>query len=112
MTDVWLPVAVSCMGRETAVSVSFPRSSEMAFMSGSPVLTDERFNQQGDARGGGFGGQGRGNYDDPAGAPTNYSTMTVGGSITATAVLLVLLVGAAIFGWLQVDQPPRAFNEL
>jgi len=70
-------------------------------MSGSPVLSDERFGQE-TQRAGGYGG---GPYGSTGYAPpAQYSNMTVGGSITATAVLLILLVGAAAFGWSQVAQ--------
>jgi len=36
----------------------------------------------------------------------DYATMTVSGSITATAVLLILLVGAAFVGWNAVEVNP------
>lgn len=36
----------------------------------------------------------------------DYATMTVSGSVTATAVLLILLVGAAFFGWNAVEVNP------
>jgi uncharacterized YccA/Bax inhibitor family protein len=62
----------------------------MAFMSGSPVLTDERFGQE--------------TRQAYAERPTGLSTMTVGGTVTAAGVLMVLLVAAAAFGWSQVTQ--------
>jgi uncharacterized YccA/Bax inhibitor family protein len=60
----------------------------MALMNGSPVLTDERFGPQTAAY--------------PVGAAR--STMTIGGTITATGVLLVLLTAAGAVGWLQVPE--------
>jgi uncharacterized YccA/Bax inhibitor family protein len=36
----------------------------------------------------------------------DYATMTVSGSVTATAVLLILLIGAAFFGWNAVEVNP------
>lgn len=69
----------------------------MARFSGSPVLTNDKFAEQTrEARAGGG----------------TYSTMTIGGSLTATAVLLVLLVGAAAFGWSQVSAPEPYVNSL
>jgi uncharacterized YccA/Bax inhibitor family protein len=83
----------------------------MAFMRGSPVLTDQKFQEQtNEARAGAAGGAGGfGRQYDPStpAAPmpsTSYSVMTVGGSVTATCVLMVLLLGAAAFGWSQVVQ--------
>lgn len=38
-----------------------------------------------------------------------YATMTVGGSVSATAVLLVVLITFGVFGWNAVEAPP---NEL
>jgi uncharacterized YccA/Bax inhibitor family protein len=83
----------------------------MAFMRGSPVLTDQKFQEQTDeartAAAGGAGSFGRQYDPGVSGAPapaTPYSVMTVGGSVTATCVLMVLLLGAAAFGWSQVVQ--------
>lgn len=56
----------------------------MAFMRGSPVLTDEKFEQQ--------------RLEAGPGA----SVMTVGGTVTATAVLFVCLLATAIYGWTTV----------
>lgn len=88
-------------------------------MRGSPVLTDQKFQEQTDeARTGAAGGAGNfGRQYDPSlgGAPrpdTSYSVMTVGGSVTATCVLMVLLLGAAAFGWSQVAQVEPIFNEV
>lgn len=89
----------------------------MAFMRGSPVLTDQKFQEQTDearaAAAGGAGSFGRQYDPSVSGAPmpaTSYSVMTVGGSITATAVLMVLLIGAAAFGWSQVVQTTPTVN--
>lgn len=80
-------------------------------MRGSPVLTDQKFQEQTDeARAGAAGGAGSfARQYDPAlaGAPQPagpFAVMTVGGSVTATLVLMVLLLGAAAFGWTQVVQ--------
>lgn len=88
----------------------------MAFMSGSPVLTDEKFDEQTrEARGGGGGGtgapQGYGGGPGGSGGPfASYSTMTVGGTITATAVLMILLVGSAAYGWSLVTPAQPVVN--
>ncbi len=74
----------------------------MAFMRGSPVLTDSKFDEQKREA----SGQG---YDPglPSMPPAaNYSVMTIGGTITAAAVLMVLLVGAAVYGWTTVTPAP------
>jgi uncharacterized YccA/Bax inhibitor family protein len=62
----------------------------MALMNGSPVLTDERFGPEAGAA------------PYPVGAAR--STMTIGGTITATGVLLVLLTLAGAVGWAQVPE--------
>ncbi len=75
----------------------------MGYMSGSPVLTDQKFDQETQ----------RARTEQGAGSPAGpgaFATMTVGGSITATAVLMVLLVGSAAFGWTQVVQTEPIFN--
>jgi uncharacterized YccA/Bax inhibitor family protein len=89
----------------------------MAFMRGSPVLTDQKFQEQTDearaAAAGGAGSFGRQYDPSVSGAPvpsTSYSVMTVGGSITATCVLMVLLLGSAAFGWSQVVQVEPILN--
>jgi len=66
----------------------------MALMNGSPVLTDERFGPEAGAPA----------Y--PVGAAR--STMTIGGTITATGVLLVLLTAAGAVGWAQVQEYNQA----
>jgi len=86
----------------------------MPFMSGSPVLTDQKFNQETqEARQ--FGGRSYESTPYTLGPPpggTTFNTMTIGGSITATGVLMVLLVGAAIFGWTQVTQTSPVVDRL
>jgi uncharacterized YccA/Bax inhibitor family protein len=82
----------------------------MAFMRGSPVLTDSKFDEQKREASGQGGGAGTGQGYDP-GLPsmpqsTGYSVMTIGGTITAAAVLMVLLVGAAVYGWTTVTPAP------
>jgi uncharacterized YccA/Bax inhibitor family protein len=88
----------------------------MAFMRGSPVLTDQKFQEQTDeARAGAAGGAGSfGRQYDPSLAsappPAGFSVMTVGGSVTATLVLMVLLVGAAGVGWMQIEPVVPRYN--
>ncbi len=87
-------------------------------MRGSPVLTDQKFQEQTDeARTGAAGGAaafGR-QYDPslstvaPSGA---FPVMTVGGSVTATLVLMVILLGAATVGWTQVAQVAPVFSPI
>jgi uncharacterized YccA/Bax inhibitor family protein len=69
----------------------------MALMNGSPVLTDDRFGQAAQAA--------------PYTPGAARSTMTIGGTITATGVLLVLLSVAGAFGWAQVPEYNQ-FDEL
>ena len=59
----------------------------MALMRGSPVLTDARFGKA--AR-------------ETSGVST--TTFTVGGAVTATAVLGVLLFASAVVGWMSVKE--------
>jgi uncharacterized YccA/Bax inhibitor family protein len=90
----------------------------MAFMSGSPVLTDEKFDEQTrEARGGGAGTTARqpgyGGGPGGGGGPlAGYATMTIGGTITANAVLMILLVGSAAYGWSLVTPAQPVVNEL
>jgi uncharacterized YccA/Bax inhibitor family protein len=60
----------------------------MALMRGSPVLTEERFGSA-------------------ARDADSTSRFTVQGAITATGVLMVLLVGAAVVGWLSAPDIPQ-----
>lgn len=89
----------------------------MAFMSGSPVLTEQKFNEQtAEARQAGGDGSFGGRSDSAPytlGPPpsTGFDTMTVGGSVTATSVLMILLVAAAAFGWSQVAQTTPVLNK-
>ena len=41
-----------------------------------------------------------------------YATMTVGGSVSATAVLLVVLVAFGVFGWNSVEAPRNALDSV
>jgi uncharacterized YccA/Bax inhibitor family protein len=70
----------------------------MAFMNGSPTLSDQRFGQETEAARTAYGAK--------------YSTFTVGGAITALGVLMVLLVGSAAFAWSQTTSPLPAVNPL
>jgi uncharacterized YccA/Bax inhibitor family protein len=65
----------------------------MALMRGSPVLSEERF--------------GRAARDGASSAP-----FTVQGAITATGVLMVLLVASAAVGWAVVPEPVVLFDRL
>lgn len=71
----------------------------------NPVLSDKNFQEK--AAGEGWVAPQQGAFD--AGAATTRDTaqgrrMTIAGSMTATGVLLVLLVASGAFGWSQVDQ--------
>jgi uncharacterized YccA/Bax inhibitor family protein len=82
-------------------------------MAANPLLSEKSFQQRSgspsgwvapDATGAGAGAAGA-RYG--AGSPPvegGGRTMTIGGSLTATGVLLVLLVAAGAFGWSQVEQ--------
>lgn len=74
----------------------------------NPALNDKAFERQfgGDQAGWAAGQRTRTVPGAPAG-PSVYSPMTVKGSITATAVLLTLLVAAGAVGWSQVSVGPR-----
>ena len=48
----------------------------------------------------------------PGGPSTSYSTMTIGGTITATAVLMILLVGSAAYGWSLVTPTQPVVNSV
>lgn len=68
-------------------------------MSGSPVLSDKRF-QNASAGDAGWAAPGRA---EPGVSPVSPDdTMTVGGTMLALGVLFVLLLSAAAFGWSQV----------
>ena len=70
----------------------------MAFMNGSPTLSDQKFGQETQAARAVYG--------------ASYRTFTVGGTITALGVLMVLLVGSAAFGWSQTTSPVPQFNAI
>ncbi|HVF13520.1 MAG TPA: Bax inhibitor-1/YccA family protein [Acidimicrobiales bacterium] len=78
----------------------------------NPALNDKIFNRQiEEARTAGAGGRAaRPPVDDqvsPWTPPESYETMTVNGTISAAAVLLVLLLAAGWAGWAQVDVSPE-----
>ncbi len=78
----------------------------------NPALNDKVFNRQiEEARAAGAGGRmTRPPVDDqvsPWTPPQSYETMTVGGTVAASAVLLVLLLAAGFVGWAQVDPSPE-----
>jgi len=84
-------------------------------MPANPVLTPERFQTEADANRPGWGAPtgaagGAGVPTAPAAdrfgtAPIEQGkTMTVGGTLTATGVLLALILAAGAFGWSQVVQ--------
>ena len=75
-----------------------------AFHNSNPALSDAAFERiAGSEAGWAAGTQQR--VQDELGIPTDtrVDTMTVTGTIWATAALLVLLVGAGIYGWNSVD---------
>ncbi len=83
-------------------------------MSGSPVLKEQTFQREisaarqhwGAAPPGAFGGAPRGaQAPSLPGRATGYSTMTIGGTATATGVLILLVSISAAVGYSQVVQP-------
>jgi uncharacterized YccA/Bax inhibitor family protein len=80
--------------------------------SSNPALNEKVFNREiEEARASGAGGRmARPPVDDrvsPWTPPASADTMTVSGTISATAVLLMLLLAAAWVGWAQVDPSPE-----
>jgi uncharacterized YccA/Bax inhibitor family protein len=86
-------------------------------MPANPVLTPERFQAEAEADrpgwgaptgavgGAGAGTPGTTTWPESPAAPVDRGhTMTVAGSLTATGVLLALILAAGAFGWSQVDQ--------
>ena len=78
----------------------------------NPALNDKVFDRQiEEARAGGVGGRmPRPPVDDqvsPWTPPASFETMTVGGTISAAGVLLVLLLAAGCVGWAQVSPAPE-----
>lgn len=78
----------------------------------NPALNDKVFNREIEqARAAGAGGRmTRPPVDDqvsPWTPPESYETMTVGGTVAASAVLLMLLLAAGWVGWAQVDPSPE-----
>jgi len=77
----------------------------------NPALTDKVFNREIEqARAAGAGGRmARPPVDDqvsPWPPPPSFDTMTVGGTVSAAGVLLLLLLVAGWVGWAQVDPSP------
>lgn len=75
----------------------------------SPVLNESIFQRE---AGHGPGWQGPSQAGVTASAPERGRTMTIGGTMTATAVLFILLLITASFGYASVQQVPPTFNEL
>ncbi|HVF13999.1 MAG TPA: Bax inhibitor-1/YccA family protein, partial [Acidimicrobiales bacterium] len=78
----------------------------------NPALNDKIFDRQiEEARTAGAGGRAvRPPVDDqvsPWTPPESYETMTVNGTVSAAAVLLVLLLAAGWVGWAQVGVSPE-----
>ncbi len=77
----------------------------------NPVLSDKNFQEK--AAGEGWVAPQQGAFDASASTTreaTQGRRMTIGGSMTATGVLLVLLVASGAFGWSQVDQSFQTIN--
>lgn len=85
--------------------------------SSNPALNDRRIEQAAREFDPGWAAAGAGatsvgqRATGSEGPVTASSTMTLGGVLSAAAVLLALLLGAAAYGWFQVDQT-TALNEL
>ena len=78
----------------------------------NPALSDKVFDREiNAARTSGAGGRiARPPVDDqvsPWTPPPSADTMTMGGTISATAVLMVLLLAAGVVGWFQVKPSPE-----
>lgn len=77
----------------------------------NPVLSDKNFQEK--AAGEGWVAPQQGAFDAGSSSTreaTQGRRMTIGGSMTATGVLLVLLVASGAFGWSQVDQSFQTIN--
>ncbi len=78
----------------------------------NPALNEKVFNRQiEEARAAGAGGRStRPPVDDqvsPWTPPASFETMTIGGTVSAAGVLLVLLLAAGWVGWAQVSPSPE-----
>lgn len=78
----------------------------------NPALNEKVFNREIElARSAGAGGRmPRPPVDDqvsPWTPPASFETMTIGGTVSAAAVLLVLLLAAGCVGWAQVSPSPE-----
>ena len=76
----------------------------------NPLLNDKRLQSAAEADSAGWAApatDSRRPIDDGPVSPWNPDTraMTIGGTVSATAVLFVLLLAAAVVGWLGVDAP-------
>jgi uncharacterized YccA/Bax inhibitor family protein len=69
----------------------------------NPALSDAAFDRIAESEAGWAASTQQRVQDDFAPPITRTDTMTVGGTVWATAALLVLVVGAGIWGWQQVD---------
>jgi len=81
----------------------------MGMRTTNPALNDKIFNREIEASGAG-GRMVRPPVDDqvsPWTPPPSTDTMTVNGTVAASAVLLMLLLAAAGVGWAQVDVSPE-----
>lgn len=75
----------------------------MAFKMSNPVLNDARFGTPTEQTGAGWAAPTTPGAAAPVGPPPEGKTMTVGGTIAATAVLWVLLFAAGWWGFSQVE---------
>jgi uncharacterized YccA/Bax inhibitor family protein len=75
-----------------------------AFSNSNPALSDAAFERIAESEAGWAATTEQRVADEHAAPPvTRTDTMTVNGTVWATAALLVLLVGAGVYGWNQVD---------
>jgi uncharacterized YccA/Bax inhibitor family protein len=74
-----------------------------AFSNSNPALSDAAFERIAESEAGWAASTEQRVQDDFAPPVVRTDTMTVGGTVWATAALLVLVVGAGIYGWNSVD---------
>jgi len=74
-----------------------------AFTNSNPALNDAAFQRIAESEAGWAAATQQRVEEDFAPPTTRTGTMTVGGTVWATAALLVLVVGAGIYGWNSVD---------
>lgn len=71
----------------------------------NPVLSPQRWQEQGsDSSQAGWAASGMTGVAPGAGVVRSGSTMTIGGTMTATAVLFILAIATGVWGWSQVTQ--------